>query len=72
MFSLVVVHAMRKLPHYFQAHTVIVLLNSLCSPCSKRLIIHGFSATNNEAEYKALLIRIAIVQKMGGKVVEVF
>ena len=32
----------------------------------------GFSATNNEAEYKALLIRIAMVQKMGGKVVEVF
>ena len=32
----------------------------------------GFSATNNEAEYEALLIGIAMVQKMGGKVVEVF
>ena len=32
----------------------------------------GFSATNNEAEYEALLIRIAMVQKMGEKVVEVF
>ena len=32
----------------------------------------GFSAMNNKAEYKALLIRIAMVQKMGGKVVEVF
>ena len=32
----------------------------------------GFSATNNEAEYEALLVRIAIVQKIGGKLVEVF
>ena len=32
----------------------------------------GFSATNNEAEYEALLIGIAMVQKKGGKVVEVF
>ena len=32
----------------------------------------GFSAMNNEAKYEALLIRIAMVQKMGGKVVEMF
>ena len=32
----------------------------------------GFSATNNEAEYKALLQGIALVQKMGGKAVEMF
>ena len=32
----------------------------------------GFSATNNEAEYEALLARMAMVQKMGGKAVEVF
>jgi len=32
----------------------------------------GFSATNNVAEYEALLIGIAMVQKMGEKVVEVF
>ena len=32
----------------------------------------GFSVTNNEAEYEALLIKIAMVQKMGGKTVEVF
>ena len=32
----------------------------------------GFSATNNEAEYKALLQGMAMVQKMGGKVVEMF
>ena len=32
----------------------------------------GFSATNNEAEYEALMQRMAMVQKMGGKVVEMF
>ena len=31
-----------------------------------------FSATNNEAEYEALLMGIAIVQRMGGKLVKVF
>ena len=29
-------------------------------------------ATNNEAEYEVLLIRISMVQRMGGKVVEMF
>ena len=32
----------------------------------------GFSAKNNEAEYEALLQGMAMVQKMGGKVVEMF
>ena len=32
----------------------------------------GFSATNNEAEYKALLVGMTMVQKMRGKVVEIF
>ena len=32
----------------------------------------GFSATNNEAEYDALLVGMAMVQKMGGKSIEVF
>ena len=32
----------------------------------------SFSATNNEAEYEALLIGIAMVQKMGGKSGKVF
>ena len=31
----------------------------------------GFSDTNNEAKYEGLLIGIAMVQKMGGKVIEV-
>ena len=32
----------------------------------------GFLATNNEVEYEALLQGMAMVQKMGGKVVEMF
>ena len=32
----------------------------------------SFSTTNNEAEYETLLVRMAMVQKMGGKVVEIF
>ena len=32
----------------------------------------GFSATNNETEYETLLIGMAMVQKMGGKTVEMF
>ena len=32
----------------------------------------GFSATNNKAEYEALLMGMVMVQKMGGKTVEIF
>ena len=32
----------------------------------------GFSATNNEAEYEALLQGMIMVQKMGGKAMEAF
>ena len=32
----------------------------------------GFSATNNQAEYEALMQRMAMVQKIGGKAVEMF
>ena len=32
----------------------------------------GFSATNNEAEYEALLMGMAMVQRMGEKAVEMF
>ena len=31
-----------------------------------------FSATNNEAKYEALLMGIAMVQRMGGKSIKVF
>ena len=30
----------------------------------------GFSATNNEAEYEALVMGMTMVQKIGGKTVE--
>ena len=32
----------------------------------------GFSATNNEAEYGTLLVGMTMIQKMGGKTMEVF
>ena len=32
----------------------------------------GSLATNNKAEYEALLVGMTMVQKMGGKAVEVF
>ena len=32
----------------------------------------GFSATNNETEYETLLMGMAMVQKVGGKTVEMF
>ena len=48
---------------------VVVSLNRITIEKSWRL---GFSATNNEAEYEALLIGITMVQKIGGKVVKVF
>ena len=47
----------------------------LISP--KKIIIEkslrlGFSATNNEVEYKALLVGMTMVQKMGKKTMEIF
>ena len=44
---------------------------------SKRITIEkslrlDFSATNNEAEYETLLVGMTMVQKMGGKTVEIF
>ena len=32
----------------------------------------GFSATNNETKYEALLVGMTIVQKMGGRAVQMF
>ena len=44
---------------------------------SKKIIIEkslrlGFSVTNNETEYEALLVGMTMVQKMEGKIVEIF
>ena len=38
----------------------------------KKSLKLGFSATNNEAEYEALLVGMAMVQKIGRKAVEIF
>ena len=38
----------------------------------KKSLRLGFSTTNNEAKYEALLVGMTMVQKMGGKVVEIF
>ena len=48
---------------------VLISLERITIEKSLRL---GFSATNNEAEYEVLLMRMVIVQKMGGKLVEIF
>ena len=48
---------------------VLISLKKITIEKSLRL---GFSATNNEAEYEALLQGIAMVQKMGRKALEVF
>ena len=53
----------------FRVGLVIVSSDRITIEKSLRL---GFSDTNNEAKYEALLIGIAMVQKMGGKVIEVF
>ena len=48
---------------------VLVSLEKITIEKSLRLV---FSATNNEAEYEALLIGMMMVQKMGGKTMKVF
>ena len=48
---------------------VLLFLEKITIEKSLRL---GFSAINNEAEYETLLMGMAMVQKMGGKTVEMF
>ena len=48
---------------------VLISLEKLTIEKSLRL---GFSATNNEAEYEALLEGVRMVQRMGGKAIKVF
>ena len=48
---------------------VLISLEKLTIEKSLKL---GFSATNNEAEYEALLEGISMVQKMGGNAIKVF
>ena len=49
-----------------------LVLISLEKTIMEKSLRLGFSATNNEAEYEVLLQGMAIVQKMGGKAVEMF
>ena len=48
---------------------VVISPNKIIIKNSLRL---GFTTTNNEAEYEALLVGMTIVQKMGGKTVKIF
>ena len=48
---------------------VLVSLEKIIIEKSLRL---GFLSTNNKAEYEALLVGMAMVQRMGGKAVEIF
>ena len=48
---------------------VLVSLEKVTIEKSLRL---GFSAINNEVEYEALLVGMAMVQKIGKKAVEIF
>ena len=48
---------------------VLVSLKKITIERSLRL---GFLATNNEAEYEALLMGMVMVQKMGGKTMKIF
>ena len=38
----------------------------------EKLLKLGFSATNNETKYEALLVGMSMVQKLGGKAVNMF
>ena len=49
----------------------IVLISSKMITIEKYLRF-GFSTTNNEAEYEALLTGVAMVKKLGGKAVDIF
>ena len=48
---------------------IVIYSNKIIIEKSLRL---GFSTTNNEAEYEPLLVGMIMVQKMGGKIVEIF
>ena len=49
-----------------------LVLISLKKVIIEKFLILDFLATNNEAEYEALLIGMAIVQRMGGKSIKLF
>ena len=48
---------------------VLISLEKITIEKSLRL---GFLVTNNEAEYEVLLVGMTMIQKMGGKAMEIF
>ena len=53
----------------FVVGLILISLEKITIEKSLRL---GFLTMNNEAEYEALLVEMTMVQKMGGKIVEIF
>ena len=53
----------------FGVGLVLISLEKITIEKSLRL---GFSITNNKVEYEALLVGMTMVQKMGGKAMEIF
>ena len=49
-----------------------LVLMSLEKVVNEKSLRLNFSATNNEAEYEALLVGMAMVQRMGGKSIKLF
>ena len=60
---------MRSKPKGIRSGLVVVSPERIIIEKSLRL---GFSATNNEVKYEALLVGMAMVQKMEGRTVEIF
>uniref|UniRef100_A0A2N9GLJ3 Uncharacterized protein n=1 Tax=Fagus sylvatica TaxID=28930 RepID=A0A2N9GLJ3_FAGSY len=72
---LALLHVAKKLPHYFQSSTVTVLRIVLISPeglVLKQAVRLKFSASNNEAEYEAMLISLKTAKKLGAKHLQIF
>ncbi|GJT37073.1 reverse transcriptase domain-containing protein [Tanacetum coccineum] len=65
---LVLVHTSKRLKRYFQAHPIIVITDQPIKQVLSRPEVAGrFEATNNEAEYKALIAGLRITEEMGVK-----
>ncbi|GJR70262.1 reverse transcriptase domain-containing protein [Tanacetum coccineum] len=66
---LALVNASKRLKRYFQAHPIIVITDQPIKQILSKLEVAGrlFDATNNEAEYKALIAGLRIAEQMGIK-----
>ena len=59
--ALAVVFSARRLSHYFQSFTVLVMIE-------QQSLRFTFKASNNQAEYEALIAGILLAKEMGAKV----